>query len=270
MLGIVYSKLDQASLNMVEHLSRNHGFEATEAVPYAKYQNEIARIYEVDVFSYKADYADSFKCDTLVFLSRHSSAAGVAAFTTHSEGNWSDEVKLGGSPKQLSYAAPVLMFLILSSLSRIEAHAEKSYEATHHGPLLRTPSLFVELGGSNEMIESKESAAAVVDASYSAIESFANGEAECSKVVIGIGSNHYPEKFSRIALEKRYAFSHIMPKYALLNDDGTNNLEVLEQTLERSADKPEAAVIDWKSLNSPMKEVTLKKLNELGLDYEKV
>jgi D-aminoacyl-tRNA deacylase len=155
-------------------------------------------------------------------------------------------------------------------MSKLEASAEKTYEATHHGPLLKTPSLFVELGGSKEMIESKESAAIVVDSAYDAVERYARGEAEYSKVVIGIGSNHYPEKFSKVALEKGYAFSHIMPKYAILNGDGSNNLDVLEQALTRSAIPPECAIVDWKSLNSQMKEITLKKLGELGMDHEKV
>lgn len=268
-IGIVYSKLDVAGANMVEHLVKGYGFEAADAVSHAKYQNDLARIYEIDVFPFQADFVDSFGCETIVFLSRHKSEAGVASFTTHSLGNWRDSADFGGAPKRLSFAAPVLMRFTLEELSKIEVSAEKTYEATHHGPLLKTPSLFVELGGSDEMIASREGAAKVADAAYGAISSFAEADAESGRVVIGIGSNHYPEKFSRLALEKGYAFSHIMPKYAILNDGGGNNLDVLAQALTNSAPEPEAAVVDWKSLNSLMKEETLKKLDEIGLDHEK-
>ena len=120
------------------------------------------------------------------------------------------------------------------------------------------------------MIGNKAAATKLAGAVFEAVTGMANGETEFEKVVIGIGSNHYPEKFSRLALSKGYAFSHIMPKYAIFNDDGSSNLDVLEQALERSSNKPEVAVVDWKSLNSAMKEQTIKKLNEIGLDNEKI
>jgi D-aminoacyl-tRNA deacylase len=270
MIGIIYSKLDEAGVNMAEHLVKSKEFESSEGPGQIKYQNDISRIYEVDSPLFNAEIVDSFGCETLVFLSRHKSEAGVSAFTTHSLGNWRNEAAFGGVPKQLSCAAPVMMLGALANLSKIDAQAQKVYEATHHGPLTKTPAVFIELGGNEEMIQNKANAARVADAAYNAISSFAENRVDFQKIVVGIGSNHYPEKFSRIALEKGYAFSHIMPKYAIINQDGTNNLDVLEQTLTKSQKRPEAAVLDWKSLNSAMKEETVKKLEEIGLDYEKV
>ncbi len=269
MIGIVYSKLDEAGVNMASHIAKNHDFEAVEGLPYIKYQSDIAKMYEADVLAFKADFADSFKCDALVFLSRHASEAGISAFTTHSLGNWRNDAPIGGSPKQLSYASPLLMLEVLKNISKIDFDVEKTYEATHHGPLLKTPALFIELGGTQEMISNKSCATLVADAAYKAIASFAKEETEFQKVAIGIGGTHYPEKFSKLANEKGYAFSHIMPKYAVSNEDGSDNLDMLEQTLSRSSKEPDVAVIDWKSLNSVMKEKTMKKLNEIGLDYEK-
>lgn len=270
MIGMVYSKLDDAGRNMAEHLVKSNDFEKAEGSPNLKYQNDIARIYEIDVLSFQAELVDSFGCDTIVFLSRHKSEAGIAALTTHSLGNWRNEAAFGGKPGELSFAAPLPMLLTLTNLSKIAIEADKTYEATHHGPLLKTPSLFVELGGDEELVTSKKYAAKVAEATYDALSSFVEGGASPTKVVIGIGSNHYPDKFSKLAVGKGYAFSHIMPKYAILNEDGTNNLGVLDQTLSRSAPEPEGAVVDWKSLNSLMKEETLKKLEEMGLDHEKV
>jgi D-aminoacyl-tRNA deacylase len=270
MIGIVYSKLDEAGKNMAEYLVKTYDFEEAGGSPNLKYQNGIARIYEVDVFSYQAEFVDSFNCDTIVFLSRHKSEAGIAALTTHSLGNWRKEAAFGGKPSELSFAAPIPMLLTLENLNKIGIDADKTYEATHHGPLLKTPSYFVELGGNEEVVVNKKFATLVAEASYKTLVSLKEGESAHSKVVVGIGSNHYPSKFSKLALEKGYAFSHILPKHAILNEDGTSNLAVLEQALTRSTPEPEAAVVDWKSLNSLMKEETLKKLEEMGLDYEKV
>lgn len=270
MIGMVYSKQDPVGSNMIEHLLAANEFEKVEGQQYLKYRSDEMSIYEVDVPSYRADFADDFGCDTIVFLNRHSSEAGISAFTTHSAGNWRDSADLGGKPRQLSVAAPDFMLAALNEINKIGENASKSYEATHHGPLLKTPSLFVELGGSESMKASKEAAAKVADATLAAVSNALDNELEIKKTAIGIGSNHYPSKFTDLALTEGYAFSHIMPKYAIFNEDGSSNLDVVEQTLDHSSIKPEIAVLDWKSLNSAMKEETIKKLNEIGLDNEKV
>ena len=205
-----------------------------------------------------------------MFLSEHRSEAGISMFSAHSLGNWGEQAKFGGRGKQLSYAAPVAMLAALTNLSKITEPIGKRYEATHHGPLLTTPSLFVEIGGNEEAIRNKEYAKLAAEAAYDAVQSVIDDNVKYKKVVIGIGSNHYPEKFSALAIDEAYAFSHIMPKYAMINDDGSNNLDVLDQTLKRSTHEPEAAVIEWKSLNSATREETIKKLDEIGLDYEKI
>ncbi|MCL5239223.1 MAG: hypothetical protein M1286_01990 [Candidatus Marsarchaeota archaeon] len=270
MIGIVYSKLDVVGANMASRIIETHELEKIEDHKYLRYETDELRIYEVDVLPFMADFADEFGCDALVFLSRHKSEAAVDAFTTHSLGNWRGSADFGGKPKQLSWAASSLMLAVLKRISAIDKQVEKTFEATHHGPLLKTPCLFAESGGSDSMIESSAAAALVADATMGAITDAIDGDAIPQKTAIGIGSNHYPEKFSGLALSKGYAFTHIMPKYAILNEDGTDNLDVLAQTLERSDIEPETAVIDWKSLNATMKEQTIKKLNEIGLDNEKV
>ena len=270
MIGIVYSKLDETGANMADRLLKTQDFVHAGGQPCLKYENDVARMFEIDVWPFQAEVADSFGCDTLVFMSRHKSEAEVDAFTTHSLGNWRNGADVGGAARQLSFAAPVLMLKMLENLSKIEEEVQKTYEATHHGPLLKTPSLFIELGGGEKMMFNKAAAAKVADAAFAAVTSSAREEIEFEKIAVGIGGGHYPEKFSKLALEKRYAFSHIMPKYVLINDDGSDNLDMLEQAATRSANKPELAVIDWKSLNSVMKEKTTTKLEEIGLDYERV
>ena len=97
--------------------------------------------------------------DEVVFLSRHGSSKGIPAFTVHAEGNWSEDVHLGGRPKELSVASPIRMLQMLCSLNSLnDVGIEVTYEATHHGPFLDRPSLFVELGGSDGTISSKRHA----------------------------------------------------------------------------------------------------------------
>jgi D-aminoacyl-tRNA deacylase len=254
---------------MARHMAVSNGLDEVTEGPM-KYRGEGIVVYGLGEPALYTNAPDLFVCEAIVFLSKHASQAGVASFTTHSLGNWGDEAKLGGKPKELSTATPLLMLQVLRGMAAKGAEVEKTYEATHHGPLMRTPCLFAELGGNERITGNEEALGEVADAVFAAATQFLDGEPEHEKVVIGIGGTHYPGKFTRLALDKGYAFSHIMPKHAITNADGTDNLGMLSQALERSSVRPEAAVLDWKSLNSSAKAETLKKLNELGLDYEKV
>jgi D-tyrosyl-tRNA(Tyr) deacylase len=257
MIGIIYSTNDPASVNIAEYIISRHGQE-----------NETFRLYKIDSELTGYDYADELGFETIFFLSKHRSAEGVASITTHATGNWNTKNELGGKPKSLSVAAPLQMLSFISMVNETKVEIERTYEATHHGPLLKTPSLWVELGGDEEAIRNKEYAAIVADAAY---ESAMNGNAtEYERVAIGIGSNHYPEKFTRLALEKKYAFAHIMPRYAIYNDDGSENSDMLKQAMERSAERPDLAVIEWKGINASTREMIIKKLGDIGLDYERV
>ncbi len=152
------------------------------------------------------------------------------------------------------------MLSVLIELSR-NKKIRVSYEATHHGPLINVPSLFAELGGNEETEANREYTdtlgRAVMDSTY-------NSGVIYDKVAIGIGSTHYPEKFTKLALEGAYAFSHILPKYHIKETD------MIEQAINKSKPKADIAVIEWKSINNNDRNSVTKKLDELGMDYVKV
>ncbi|MGI0100695.1 MAG: D-aminoacyl-tRNA deacylase [Candidatus Micrarchaeaceae archaeon] len=208
-----------------------------------------------------ADFLDSILEDTAIFLSRHSSSKGIASFTVHATGNWSEDVSLGGRPKSLSVSAPLEMANILRALERISPkEIDVTYEATHHGPLLDKPSLFVELGGNEDMISSRKYAnllATAVSESFDIVQ-------EYGKVAFGIGGMHYSDKFTRLATSGKYAFSHIMPKYH------ADCVDMILKGLGRSNIKADIALIEWKSIKASDRENIVRELNLLGIDYAKV
>jgi len=264
-IGILYSILDIASVNMADYLKREHGFEEIEEGS-ACTASQKACIIKTSRSLLELDELDKYNFELIYFLSKHSSAKGIAAFTTHPTGNWTKEAKLGGKPYELSYSAPLEMLGILREFKKANNYGlEISYEATHHGPLLKTPSLFVEVGGNNDAVSNKEYAKVTGEAVYNLIY---NDDVEFSKVVIGIGNTHYPTKFSELALNKGYAFAHMLPKHAI--EGNGDNVFMLEQAVKRTKNEVEIAVIDWKSLNSETRAKVISKLNELGLDYERV
>ncbi|MDE1833544.1 MAG: hypothetical protein KGH58_03950, partial [Candidatus Micrarchaeota archaeon] len=235
---LVYSTVDPVSLGVAGELKSILGFSEEGSLGrYRQFRLDNARLLEADVPLFKADEIDGLVDGPILFISRHASAGGVGSFTAHSTGNWSASAVLGGEPMRLSAASPERMLSVLRLIGSVAVESA-TYEATHHGPLTRNPSLFVELGGNPSFADSLQNRKMLASAIAGALE---NGfEAEYDKVAIGIGGTHYPRKFTRLALEGRYAFGHMMPNYAINADMIANAVECSDVAVER-------AVVEWKS-----------------------
>ncbi len=219
----------------------------------------------------EAEYLDDIGLHSVFFLSKHRSEKGVVSFTAHARGNWKDKAELGGNPKKLSVSDPAGMLSSLVELKEMSnGLVNVVYEATHHGPLLNTPCCFVEFGGPESAIMSTRYAEILGNCVINVCNKLVDKAPNFRAVVIGVGGTHYPEKFTRLAIEKGYAFSHIMPKYSIINNSAQDNLDMLEQAKRASGIEPELAIIDWKSINSELRKNILKKLDDIGLDYEKI
>jgi D-aminoacyl-tRNA deacylase len=156
--------------------------------------------------------------DIYIFLSRHSSSAGEPAFTVHSNGNFSpEEPKLGGIANTLSKTHADLQTYLLHSLAYNLPpefkHFDVIAEATHHGPLLEKPSIFLEMGSTNEIWESEKAAKNVAKS----LEFVLREKSYLKNIptAIGFGGGHYPIKISQLMVNSDYTIGHICPKYAL-------------------------------------------------------
>ncbi|MDE1868593.1 MAG: D-aminoacyl-tRNA deacylase [Candidatus Micrarchaeota archaeon] len=259
---IVYTADDEPSLNIAACLKEAMGFcEDGELEGHRCFSSGKTRMIELAGHLFDAEYLNELlDTDLIIFLSRHASEKGTASFTTHSLGNWSGEAKFGGRAKCLSVSSPETMANVLRALERSNTtEIPVTYEATHHGPLLDTPSLFVELGGNGSVLSDRKLAGIVAKSVSDALAA----KAEYSKIAIGIGGTHYPDKFTKLALEGRYAFSHIMSRHYV------ENVDMIEDAVERSDKRAEIAVIEWKSIKAADRYKVIGKLNDLGIEYER-
>jgi D-aminoacyl-tRNA deacylase len=169
-----------------------------------------------------------------LFLSRHRSKMGEPSLTVHPIGNFG-EAKFGGKPKTLVPAAPRMMShllrLIKKNLQLTDLKYQVCYEVTHHGPFLKIPTLFVEVGSTETQWQQKEPAAIIASsllelfAQYHYEEDFSNG----IPVLLGIGGGHYAPRFTEVALTKNIAFGHMIPTYQI--EGGTIDDDILEKTI---------------------------------------
>jgi D-tyrosyl-tRNA(Tyr) deacylase len=84
-----------------------------------------------------------------------------------------------------------------------------TYEATHHGPLLHQPAFFVEISDALSEVDRRRAA----DALSNAIKDLEEDSSD--RVAIGVGGGHYAPHFTELALGRRWAFGHIVPRHAL-------------------------------------------------------
>ena len=99
------------------------------------------------------------------------------------------------------------------------------FEVTHHGPYLKTPSFFIEIG-SDELCWDDESAGKIV--AETIIEVVENPQKH--PVLVGVGGGHYAPRFTDIALSKKVSFAHLIPKYQIENIDEKMVEEVIEKS----------------------------------------
>jgi D-aminoacyl-tRNA deacylase len=244
---ILASSSDLASRTLAEGLIDGQGFESTGVKMFGKpifqkgslllafFEGIIVRPPALDEF---------FNPQAYIFLSRHSAESGIASLTAHTTGNFSNEAKFGGEGRELGRADPSLLknyLLALWKRREMVKGYEITMEATHHGPTsLQKPVLFVELGSSEKYWGDKYAAKVVGEA---LVESLTE-KAIWSKVALGFGGTHYPEKFTKMVVEGDVAFSFVAPKYSLEHIDE----KMFGQMVQRTSAPVRIAVLDWKGL----------------------
>jgi D-aminoacyl-tRNA deacylase len=274
MILLVASERDVAGLNIKAQILKHYSFKETGGIfqqnPTFAADFEGKKVTLITLNQEAVNAQDLPKqcpdAELIIFISRHSSQSGRPTLTVHTPGNLS-EAQLGGLSKTVSVCPATAMQDALKTLSyykeKLSLNYEVSYECTHHGPSLDVPTIFVELGSCEKQWVDALAAEAVAHAAVSAISNFGNS---ANSAVLGIGGTHYNEKFTRLALEGKAVFSHMIPKYAVANTGS----EMLSQCKQKTLEKVACALLDWKGIRSEDKPKLLSDLSAAGLDCEKI
>lgn len=180
--------------------------------------------------------------DEVVFMSKHAAASGEAALTVHPIGNY-HENKFGGKEQTLVKANPSLMTDALRKISEYnDLDFKVCFEVTHHGPWLKRPTFFIEIG-SDEKNWGNEKAADIL------AEVLLNMEPNDHQVAVGIAGGHYAPRFTEVALEYKIDFGHMIPNYHLDDRDDEDIVRMVRDACEASGTKQ--VYIHRKSLKKP-------------------
>jgi len=265
---LVATSDDLASRTLATALINGHGFESTGVSLLGKpiYQRDSLLLFFFEGAIVRPPDLDGyFNPQAYVFLSRHSAESGIASLTAHTTGNFSAEAKFGGKGKELSRVNPDLLknyMRSLSNRSRRVAGYQITVEATHHGPtsLLR-PVLFVEIGSAQKNWGDSRAAAVAAEA---LVESLTERRV-WSKVAVGFGGTHYPEKFNRLLVESDIALSFVVPRYSLKDVDE----KMMGEMLAKTSAPVRYAALDWKGLGEHKERISTL-VQQFGLEAMRV
>lgn len=222
---IISSEADTASINLRDRLLENAEWKEDGefkghiiwrlAKDYGSFCLEGTRLITLNKLHIHAEKIDSewfeetsIKIENIVFLSRHKAASGRPSLTVHPIGNWG-KADYGGFSGKLSRTSPIWMTGLLLKIyeNRLPGY-DICFEATHHGPLLETPTMFLEIGSSEEQWELREPA-------YALTKSLLELEPAKGTVVVGIGGGHYTPRFTEAALSHQVCFGHMVANYGI-------------------------------------------------------
>lgn len=269
MIAILITTPDFAGLNikqrlleLVEWKETGEKFEQSPILQLK--ENPKVKMYTTATKCTHCEHFDkNINADLFIIPTTHRSAAGVRSFTVHAVGNWGS-ADLGGKSGMLGIAPAVLL---REALMLVRKHAqgikaEVVMEATHHGPDIRKPLLFMEIGSGPEQWQDPAAGKVIAQALLELIEKI--NKLFPYRSAIGIGGPHYAPNFLKVMERSDIAFGHIVPKHQLQHLDA----EILRQALAKIIPRPELAVLDWKGLGE-QKQRVVELLENVGLPWKK-
>lgn len=180
-----------------------------------------------------------FKLDALIIATTHRSAAGTPSFTVHPIGNWTDDASFGGEPNTITATPARLMRACLDALiKRNTTEHLVTMETTHHGPILTSPTMFIEIGSDEAAWKTPEFGKIIAMALLDVIDH----PLKEYPVAFGIGGPHYCPNFLSVMRKSNYAIGHICAKYGLKGLDEKKILDAMKKSDASSI------LLDWKGL----------------------
>lgn len=268
-IAIISSSKDPAGINIRSNLIKlsdfektNEKFDGNDVFQFVKIPNKTVNLYTTDddlIFSENIDR--EIIADAFIFASKHRSKENTKSFAVHPIGNWGN-AEFGGKEKLLCFSSAILMknlFVELNSIAKDSSY-ELTMEATHHGPYVEKPSVFVEIGSTENEWNEMENGGIIARTIMGSL----NNKNHNFRIAVGIGGPHYCNNLNKIILRTDIAFSHICPKYHL----GKLDENLIRQAIAKTKEKTDFIVLDWKGLGGEKQKI-VEMLKNLNLEFKR-
>ncbi|KAL1828871.1 hypothetical protein ACET3Z_007283 [Daucus carota] len=173
--------------------------------------------------------------DEIMFLSKHIAVSNRPALTLHPIGiphlKDGDVPPQGGKPGWAALPSPrmgpwLMLLKKIAQSHNLVPEFEITLEATHHGPVTSKPTLFVEIGSTEEQWKRQDAANVIAQLVWEglglggadAVGNW-NSKSGSNKVLLGLGGGHYVPRHMDIVWKKGAWVGHLLSGYALPMED---------------------------------------------------
>ena len=263
---IVASKLDKAGINITTQLSQFRenpllsGMKNTPNFDFYLIDTEI-----IDDSGIDQNKINQY--DFILFASKHKSESREKTLCVHVPGNWRS-ADLGGKAGKICKSSALFFKQVFEKLNENAEHYKlKDYkitiEATHHGPLIDKPGIFIEIGSTENEWTDRRAAFIIAKTISETIKDFK--ENPYNEVAIAIGGPHYCPNFNKIQLKSNIAISHIISSYSFPLTE-----EMINEALEKTEEEGDFFLLDWKGLgNAEKRDEIMKILNKFYISKKR-
>lgn len=263
---IVASKLDKAGINITTQLSQFRenpllsGMKNTPNFDFYLIDTEI-----IDDSGIDQNKINQY--DFILFASKHKSESREKTLCVHVPGNWRS-ADLGGKAGKICKSSALFFKQVFEKLNENAEHYKlKDYkitiEATHHGPLIDKPGIFIEIGSTENEWTDRRAAFIIAKTISETIKDFK--ENPYNEVAIAIGGPHYCPNFNKIQLKSNIAISHIISSYSFPLTE-----EMINEALEKTEEEVDFFLLDWKGLgNAEKRDEIMKILNKFYISKKR-
>ncbi len=230
-------------------------FSSIKSISYCLY-NEKIKIYTIDSdLIHKENIDKEIDADLFLFISKHRAQEERKSLTVHPIGNFG-KAEFGGKENSLCFCPTLYFKAILDELAKNSANSgyDVTVEATHHGPYLEKPALFIEIGSTEKEWEDKEAGKIVARAIINSIKegnTLLNQNNTKINSAFIIGGGHYSHAANKLMLKDGFAAGHICGKYNLENLDAL----LIKEAMEKTVPKASFVLLDWKGLGKEKRRI---------------
>ncbi|KAL3020951.1 hypothetical protein AAZX31_05G171600 [Glycine max] len=185
--------------------------------------------------------------DEVIFFSKHTAASNKPALTVHPIGvphlRQGDVPPQGGRPGWAALPNPRMgpwlrLLKNLAQAHNLVPEFEITLEATHHGPLTNKPTMFLEIGSTEDYWKRQDAAQVMAQLVWEGlglggVSDVGNWsrENDNKKILLGIGGGHYAPRHVDVVLKDNVWVGHLLSGYSLPMEDpnqskGEKNVEI--------------------------------------------
>ncbi len=301
---LLASRADSASVNLHRAVlalgSWSNAEDYSHGILHRHNEKEV-HLLLIEQLHIHADALDKLhekNCDVIVeevlVLSRHSSKSGIPSLSVHTIGVPGEvphgEPAFAGGLKGLAVPPSPRFSVLFKKLqeetieSGLADEFDVTLETTHHGPVLSSPTLYLEIG-STENEWDRQDASYVWAKVLSDVLGLAGGkEMGCwpghGDVMIGFGGGHYAPRHTAVINQGNFWMGHLLANYALQFDDSNSDSlpsgpwlhavkEVVRATRESYPGGLIFAHLDRKSFKGWQRSALINALNEIGVEIRR-